>query len=68
MADDPLFYVVMASILLVLVIMVAGLYSFSRGPEFRLKYSNKIMRTRIAAQAIAILLILAFVYLRRQGG
>ena len=68
MANDPLFYVVVASILLVLVILMAGLYSFTRGPEFRLKYSNKLMRARIAAQALAVVLILLFVFLRQKGG
>jgi len=68
MAQDPLFYVVVASILLVLVILMAGLYSFSRGPEFRLKYSNKLMRARVAAQLVAVLIILGYVLLRGQGG
>jgi len=68
MANDPLFYVVVASILLVFVILMAGLYSFTRGPEFRLKYSNKLMRARIAAQALAVVLILLFVFLRQKGG
>jgi len=67
MAQDPLFYVVVASILLVLVILMAGLYSFSRGPEFRLKYSNKLMRARLAAQLLAVLIILGYVFLRGKG-
>ncbi len=68
MHNDPLFYAVTASVVLVLMILMAGLYSFTRGPEFRLKYSNKLMRARIAAQALAVLMILLFVFLRRQGG
>ena len=35
----------------------------SRGGEFNRKYANKIMRARIAAQAVAVLLlILLFVF------
>jgi hypothetical protein len=68
MTVDPLFYIVLVAIGLVAVILIAGLFSFTRGPEFRLKYSNKLMRARIAAQLVAVLLIVIYVYLRRQGG
>jgi len=67
MAGDPLFYVVIASVLVVLVILMFGLGTFSRGGEFNRKYANKIMRARIIAQAVAVLLILLFVFLRRMG-
>ena len=35
--------------------------------EFNKKYANKIMRLRILLQAIAILLIILFVYFSRGG-
>lgn len=68
MADDPLLYLVMASIGLVAIILLAGLFSFSQGPEFRRKYSNKLMRARIAAQFVAVVLIMIYVYVRSQRG
>ena len=68
MGGDPLFYIVIGAILLVLVILMFGLGTFTRGGEFNRKYANKIMRARIIAQAVAVLLILLFVYLRSQGG
>ncbi|HBN29716.1 MAG: twin transmembrane helix small protein [Rhodobacterales bacterium] len=68
MASDPLFYLVIAAVLIVLVILMFGIGTFSRGGEFNRKYANKIMRARIVAQAIAVLLIMLFVYLRSRGG
>jgi len=67
MASDPLFYVVAISVLVVLGILMAGIGGFARGGEFNKKNANKLMRWRIYAQFIAVLLILLFVFLR-QGG
>ena len=68
MWQDSLFFVVAASILIVLVILMIGIGGFARGGEFNRKHANRIMRYRIAAQAIAVLMILAFVYFRRVEG
>lgn len=68
MANNPMFYVVVVSVFLVLAILVFGLLTFIKGGEFNRKHANKIMRARLVAQAVAIGLILAFVFLRRQGG
>jgi len=68
MANDPLFYVVVAAVLIVLVILMIGVGGFARGSDFNRKYANKIMRARIIAQAIAVLLILGYVFLRGRGG
>ena len=67
MADDPLFWLVAVAVLIVLGILLLGIGGFGRGGEFNRKYANKIMRWRIGAQFVAVLLILLFVYLRRQG-
>jgi hypoxia induced protein len=68
MANDPLFYVVVVAVLIVLAILMFGLGTFMSGGAFNRKYSNKIMRARILAQFVAVGLILLFVFLRRQGG
>ena len=68
MADDPLFYVVVVAVLIVLAILMSGLIGFTKGGDFNRKYANKIMRARIIAQAIAVLLILGYVFLRGKGG
>ena len=67
MADDPLFYVVALACGLVAVILIVGVAGFGRGGAFNRKHGNRLMRYRIAAQFVAVLLILAFVALRRGG-
>ena len=64
MADDPLFYVVVAACLAVLVILMFGIGGFAKGGDFNKRNANKIMRWRIGAQAVAIALLLGFVWLR----
>jgi hypothetical protein len=67
MTSDPFFYVVVFSVLLVLAVLLFGIFTFGTGGEFNRKYANKIMRLRLLMQFIAILVILAFVGLRRGG-
>ncbi|MFQ1701215.1 twin transmembrane helix small protein [Loktanella agnita] len=64
MAGDPLFWLVVVAVLIVLGILLLGVGSFGKGGEFNRKNANKIMRWRIGAQFVAVLLILLFVYLR----
>jgi uncharacterized membrane protein affecting hemolysin expression len=64
MANDPLFWVVMLACFAVLVILMIGVGGFAKGGDFNRKHANRIMRYRIAAQAVAIALILLFVWLR----
>ncbi|WP_442902535.1 twin transmembrane helix small protein [Frigidibacter sp. MR17.14] len=63
--DDPLFYVVVAAVLVVLAILMIGIGGFAKGGEFNRKHANRLMRYRIIAQAVAVVLILLFVWLRR---
>lgn len=65
MAKDPLFWIVAAACLGVLVILLVGIGSFAKGGDFNRKHANRIMRYRIGAQAVAVALILLFVWLRR---
>ena len=67
MANDPLFWVVAIACLAVLVILMIGVGGFAKGGEFNRKHSNRLMRYRIIAQAIAVALILLFVFFRRGG-
>ena len=68
MADDPLFWVMALAVGAVAVILLLGIGTFGKGGEFNRKNANKIMRWRIGAQAIAVLMIVVFVYLRKNGG
>jgi hypothetical protein len=65
MLSDPLFLLVAVAVLIVLGILLFGVGTFGKGGEFNRKHANKIMRWRIAAQFVAVLLILLFVLLRR---
>lgn len=65
MKDDPLFYVVAAACLGVVVILMIGIGGFAKGGDFNRKHANKIMRMRIVAQFIAVMLILLFVWIRK---
>ena len=53
--------------LVVLIILMFGIGSFAKGGNFGRKYSNKLMRWRIIAQAVAVLLIIVFVYFEKKG-
>ena len=68
MRDDPLFYVVMLAVLVVAGILLFGVGTFGKGGEFNRRHANRIMRWRIGAQFVAVVLILGFVWLRGQGG
>ncbi len=64
MRDDPLFLLVILAVLLVLGILLFGIGTFGKGGEFNRKHANRIMRYRIAAQAVAVALILFYVWMR----
>ncbi len=62
MLNDPLFILASLSALVVLAILMLGIGSFGKGGEFNRKHANRIMRYRIAAQAVAVVLIVTFAY------
>ena len=68
MWQDPLFILVVVACLAVLVILMIGIGGFAKGGDFNRKHANRLMRYRIIAQAVAVLVILAFVLFRGAGG
>ncbi|MEX0285877.1 MAG: twin transmembrane helix small protein [Paracoccaceae bacterium] len=68
MGGDFLFTVIIIAMAAVVIILMIGIGGFARGGAFNKKYSNKMMQLRIAAQFVAIVLILLFIWLRSQGG
>jgi hypothetical protein len=64
MFQDPLFILAAAAVLIVLFILLTGIGGFAKGGDFNRKHANRIMRYRIVAQFVAILLILVFVAFR----
>ncbi|MDP0929181.1 MULTISPECIES: twin transmembrane helix small protein [Paracoccus] len=64
MQDKPLFLVIILAMLVVLAILATGIGGFARGGEFNRKHGNRMMRWRIIAQAIAVALIMLFIWIR----
>ena len=68
MLQDPLFIIAAVACLVVAVILIRGISTFGKEGVDNAKRANKYMRWRLIAQFVAIVLILIFVYFRRQGG
>lgn len=68
MPDDPLFIIVVLSVLAVVVVLMFGLGGFASGGAFNKRNSNKLMRLRIIMQFIAVVLIAGYVWLRKDAG
>ena len=56
-----------ASLLIVAGILGWGVLTMARGGSYNVKNSNRIMRYRIIFQALALVVILVLVWLRRGG-
>lgn len=59
--------IVLIATLAVAAVLVVGLYSLFRGGDFARTYSNKLMRLRIVAQFVAIIVILVVLFLSGRG-
>ncbi len=64
---DPLFITAAIASLIVLAILMFGIGSFAKGGEFNKRNANKIMRWRLGAQFIAVVLIVTYAWLRSRG-
>jgi hypothetical protein len=60
--QDPLFMIGLIAALVVVVILMIGIGSFAKGGEFHKRNANRLMRWRIIAQAVAVLLLLVFAW------
>ena len=68
MGLDALNIIAMIAVATVVIILAIGIGGYAKGGEFNRKYGNKMMQLRIAAQAVAVALILLVIWLRSQGG
>ena len=68
MFDDPFSLIVTLAAFGVLIILMIGIGTFAKGGEFNRKYGNRLMRYRIIAQAVAVLLIVGFAWWKTRGG
>ncbi len=66
--ENTLFVLALIATVAVAIILLFGIGTFTRGGEFNRRNGNKIMRWRLAAQFVAVILITAFVLLRGNGG
>lgn len=62
--SQTLFFLAALAVLAVTVILMTGVGGFAKGGAFNRRYSNKLMRARIIAQAVAIALILVYLWVR----
>jgi len=68
MLADPLFWLVAAGCAVTALILIRGISTFGKEGVENAKRANKFMRWRLIAQFVAVVLILVFVYFRKQGG
>ena len=62
---EPFFILILIAVAAVAVILLVGLGGFAKGGDFNRNHANKVMRMRIAAQFVAVVLIVIFVWFVR---
>lgn len=65
--QDPMFLIAAFASLVVLVVLLIGIGGFAKGGDFNRKHGNRMMRYRLYAQFVAVVLIVAFAYFRSRG-
>jgi hypothetical protein len=55
------------AVFIVASVLCLGLYTLFKGGDTARSWSNKLMRIRILAQAIAVVIIMAVLYLSQHG-
>jgi hypothetical protein len=65
--SGTVFALLIVVLILVVGILFLGLFSMARGGEFNRKYGNVFMRLRVAAQLLAVVLVLILVFLMSRG-
>jgi hypothetical protein len=61
---DLFSFLIPASLAAVTIILALGIYALYRGGDFGRSYSNKLMRLRVMAQAIAIAVLMGALWWR----
>ncbi|MEM6914357.1 MAG: twin transmembrane helix small protein [Pseudomonadota bacterium] len=62
------YFIIPLALLAVAVVLGLGIFSLAKGGEFSAKNSNKLMRLRVTLQAVAVALLMLFVWLLGRGG
>ena len=61
---DLFSFLIPAALTAVTLVLALGIYSLYRGGDFGRSYSNKLMRLRVVAQAIAIAVLMGALWWR----
>ena len=61
---DIFTFLIPAALTAVTIVLAMGIYALYRGGDFGRSYSNKLMRLRVLAQAIAIAVLMAALWWR----
>ena len=64
---SPLTLIAIVFCFVVLIILAIGIGGFAKGGEFNRLHSNRLMRYRIIAQAVAVIFIVLVAYGRSKG-
>ncbi len=56
---------IIAALTATVIVLIAGVVAMLRGGEFNRKYGNKLMRARVAVQALAIALLFVLYLINR---
>ena len=67
MFSDPISTVATILALIVLAILLFGIATFARGGEFNRRNANRIMRWRLAAQFIAVVVVVGLAWLKSRS-
>ncbi len=59
---------VVVALIATLVVLLAGVVTMTKGGAFNRKWGNKLMRARVAMQALAVMLMFALFLLNRDWG
>jgi hypothetical protein len=65
--DKFVFFLIPIGLAATLVILGVGIYSLAKGGTFAKENSNKLMRMRVLAQGVTIILMLIFLILIGRG-
>ncbi len=65
--DKFAFFLIPIGLAATLIVLCVGIYSLAKGGTFAKENSNKLMRLRVIAQGVTILLMLIFLVLIGRG-
>ncbi|MFC4271445.1 twin transmembrane helix small protein [Sneathiella chungangensis] len=60
-------YFIIAAVVATALVLLFGVLTFARGGDFNRRYGNKLMRLRIAMQALAVVLIMVGLWIANSG-